>query len=738
MWKPKNCLAKSHPDISSDWDAVRNAPLTTDSVSATAKKRVWWTCSAGHSYETSVHSRVRSDGCKVCNQRKYSDKSRLTKLAKSISFSTARPDLLSEWNYGRNGIQPQDLSVKSGKVVWWQCVHGHQWQSAPKNRVRGHGCPVCAKEGAGDRIRLSRLRLAGISLESAHPELMSEWDFEANKMHPSKLTAKSNFRANWKCKFGHRWTAKVVNRTHNLSGCPYCTNQTSRLEIFILCELRSFFTDVEWRKKIDGIEADIYIPNLSVAIEVDGEYWHRNKLEADRAKAKQFGVQGITLIRVRHSKLPAIEGRVVLFSNSDEMLDVSKRLAKELLGLGTESSALKSYLSSKCQVNEIAYREMIARLPAPPKGDSLLDRYPEVAAQWDALANEPLSPDLFSPGSDQKIWWVCSSEHRWQATIKNRTLRHSGCPFCDREQAPSRMRTLLARKMGSIEEKRSDYLQMWDCESNGGLRPNSVAETSRYKVFWRCKNGHSFQKTPAQMKKNSSCPKCHSLEFLYPGISAEWDRESNGTLNPDEITPGSGRRVWWKCAVGHRWQTAISMRTAKKTSCPICFESRRSKNLGLTLARKAKQSLSEFDPGWLSEWQQLLNGDDYPEKVSIDSSKQYWWCCISGHMFQRSPRQRSHNEGCPICLRLRRAENIRRAKLVRSGSLYDNYPEIAAEWHSKKNAALSPRDISSNSHRRVWWICPRGHEWEQSPNYRVTLAKRDSNYVCPECARNKN
>lgn len=78
---------------------------------------------------------------------------------------------------------------------------------------------------------------------------------------------------------------------------------------------------------------------------------------------------------------------------------------------------------------------MISRMPAPPDGETLADVHPEVALEWNFEKNYPLTPDLFTRASDQKVWWKCSSSqsHEWPAVIKNRTLAKSGCPFCYRQ-----------------------------------------------------------------------------------------------------------------------------------------------------------------------------------------------------------------------------------------------------------------------------------------------------------------
>lgn len=55
--------------------------------------------------------------------------------------------------------------------------------------------------------------------------------------------------------------------------------------------------------------------------------------------------------------------------------------------------------------------------------------------------------------------------------------------------------------------------------------------------------------------------------------------------------------------------------------------------------------------------------------------------------------------------------------------------ERAALWHPTRNAPLQLTDVSCGSHKRVWWQCDQGHEW-QAKIY--TVMKDGSG--CPYCA----
>ena len=45
-------------------------------------------------------------------------------------------------------------------------------------------------------------------------------------------------------------------------------------------------------------------------------------------------------------------------------------------------------------------------------------------------------------------------------------------------------------------------------------------------------------------------------------------------------------------------------------------------------------------------------------------------------------------------------------------SLESLNPSMANEWHPIKNGNLKPIDVTISSHKKVWWRCSKGHEWE--------------------------
>ena len=57
------------------------------------------------------------------------------------------------------------------------------------------------------------------------------------------------------------------------------------------------------------------------------------------------------------------------------------------------------------------------------------------------------------------------------------------------------------------------------------------------------------------------------------------------------------------------------------------------------------------------------------------------------------------------------------------------YPKLIKEWHHSKNGSSRPEDFTYRSGKKVWWLCPKGHE------YHSVIAGRTSKKPsgCPHC-----
>ena len=70
-----------------------------------------------------------------------------------------------------------------------------------------------------------------------------------------------------------------------------------------------------------------------------------------------------------------------------------------------------------------------ARISRATEDNNLLSNYPDVASQWHPTKNGDKKPEDFTPGSHEKVWWLCKRKHEWEAVIADRT-NGRGCPYC--------------------------------------------------------------------------------------------------------------------------------------------------------------------------------------------------------------------------------------------------------------------------------------------------------------------
>ena len=100
----------------------------------------------------------------------------------------------------------------------------------------------------------------------------------------------------------------------------------------------------------------------------------------------------------------------------------------------------------------------------------------------------------------------------------------------------------------------------------------------------------------------------NSLAAVHPELIAEWS-DRNLPLTPDSVTFGSNKKVWWKGACGHEWETSIKARSSGE-KCPICSGARVVAGIN---------DLSTLKPKLASEWSE--KNEIKPTQVSIGSHK---------------------------------------------------------------------------------------------------------------------
>ena len=493
--------------------------------------------------------------------------------------------------------------------------------------------------------------------------IAAEWHPTRNApWTPRDVCLFSNKLAVWRCRVNssHVWTAQISVRARGQKRCPICAEKALREERSLLAR----FPDVaaEWHSRKNGA-----LTPAAVSHGANRKVWWR--CPKNRAHVWQATVVGRTAA-----------------------------------GQGCPMCA----------------RKRVTR------ATSLRAIHPKVAAEWHPTANAPSTPDDVAARSNKRFTWMCPAApaHVWLATVDSRTKeKATGCPFCaGRRLTPARSLAVCAPEVAAN----------WHPTKNGHVTPADVFAHSGRKVWWRCheRRSHVWQASVRNRVCGGGCPFCagkradgsNSLAARRPDVAVEWHSSRNGDLQPERVTPGSVRRVWWQCRTnpGHVWQAIVANRTKHGSGCPFCAG---------RVATIETSLLARF-PWIAAEWHPAKNGRLRPADVTPGSSVNAWWRCRRdpSHEWRAKVCARTKGEaptGCPHCARLARGITLPRMSLASA------YPELAREWHTTKNGSLTPDAVTWGSGAKVWWRCKlnRAHIWC------ARVCARSRGRGCPDCVR---
>ena len=538
---------------------------------------------------------------------------------------------------------------------------------------------------------------------SDNAQLMAEWNWEKNnelKIHPQLVTVGSGQKVWWNCSHGHEWKARVDSR-NNGNGCPYCSG------LYV----------------VKG-ENDLQTVNPTLAKE-----WSYEK----------------------NNRLTPME----VLANSN----------KKVWWKCTKGHEWQATITNRNNGNGCPYCSGRYAI----KGENDLQTInPTLAKEWNYEKNGNLKPDNFLTNSHKKVWWKCSEGHEWQATIDSRNNGH-GCPYCSGR--------CVVKGENDLQTVNPTLAKEWNCEKNGGLKLEQITANSNKKVWWKCNKGHEWQATIANRNNGRGCPVCNSeRQTSFPEFALEYYLEKHGLevihsykeqgYELDIYIPSKKIAIEYDGYYWHKNKMKKDLEKNKKCEkdgiklyriregllplndssidyivqesqkdLPIILEEILSGIIGTSvdvdLERDgiAIENLREYmekeysllftNPKVAKEWNYEKNGNLKPEHFTTNSNKKVWWKCNKGHEWQTTVYHRSRGNECPYC--------SGRYVVKGQSDLQTVNPTLAKEWNYEKNNELTPMDVMPNSHKKVWWKCSKGHEWQ------ATITSRNRGSGCPYC-----
>ena len=130
----------------------------------------------------------------------------------------------------------------------------------------------------------------------------------------------------------------------------------------------------------------------------------------------------------------------------------------------------------------------------------------------------------------------------------------------------------------------------------------------------------------------------YNLYTLKPDLIKEWHPSKNAGIKPYDVTPGSAKRIWWICQIGHEWEAVIYSR-CRGSGCPYCCRLKSADDGSLVVSNSSLRL----------EWHPTANGKLTPKHLTISYPEKVWWICREGHKWKATIGARIKGEGCPVC-----------------------------------------------------------------------------------------
>lgn len=354
------------------------------------------------------------------------------------------------------------------------------------------------------------------------------------------------------------------------------------------------------------------------------------------------------------------------------------------------------------------------------KGKSLLDLHKELSEYWDYVKNNPIKPDHIKPQSSKEVWWICPycGKSYLKAPRKQVLLKANWrCSDC--------MSTHKTYKSGVLSEAYPEIALDWGTNDKS---PNEVSFRDSRKYNWKChKCGYEWVSSVELVTGGRSrCKVCSGrvykkgytdLKTKFPDVANDWDYLKN-TIKPEDImyTEYLGN-YWFICPIcGKSHKKSLGRAKNTRGLCRSC-----SIKVGFI---KSNGSLLDVRPDLSLQLDTGKSGIT-ADRISPSSTDKVWWKCDKGHSFLRSPSDRVRLKGiCPIC----------NGKEVLKGfnDLASCYPDIAKYWCYELNN-ISPSEVTKQSHKEVWWVCPICGEY-----YMMSVVDRTQSVGCYNCNLKSN
>lgn len=300
------------------------------------------------------------------------------------------------------------------------------------------------------------------SLAETHPMVAKLWHPVKNgNLTPYDVTSGSGKIVWWKCQKAedHEWKARVSDCAKKGQGCSCCAGRTV---VSSNC-LSVLYPDIA--KQWHPVKNGNLFPHMVTAYSNKSVWW---KCLVGNDHEWQTKINTRTGLKrgcpyCAHRKASSSYNLTVTHPHISEQWHPTKNEGKHPANFVPGSH---EPIWWKCPVAED--HEWRASINTRTRGrscpfcsgqkvsmsNSLSVTYPHLKFQWDTTKNN-IAPEEVTFGSGKLVWWKCCKGHVWRASVANRTIRKSGCPYCCESKSELFIADILMKHQINFEREYS-------------------------------------------------------------------------------------------------------------------------------------------------------------------------------------------------------------------------------------------------------------------------------------------
>lgn len=356
---------------------------------------------------------------------------------------------------------------------------------------------------------------------------------------------------------------------------------------------------------------------------------------------------------------------------------------------------------------------------------------PKLILEWHPTKNGEYTPYNITSKSGRKIWWVCSYGHEFQATPHDRVGDNTGCPYCRKKYQTSFPEQVIYYY---IKKAFPNAINKYKDIFSNSMELDIFIPEIKMGIEFDGANWHKTNDEYLREKKKYDICKNNGITLIR--IKEKTDNKWEDVADGIYYVSKNNNYKNLDRIIRHIIGLIDVNLTRPNTNCGIYdrfdINIEQDKPEILSYLREINNSLQEKRPDVASKWNYEKNGNLTPAMFSVSSNEIVWWKCnICGNEWKSSINSmtREGRFGCSICSNTQRGRTFTMGQVKMKGSLADNMPDLAKEWHPTKNYPLTPNDVTVGRFKPVWWLCSKcGYEWQSSPN------NRKKGIGCPCCS----